>query len=103
MNPVLAKVDSTLSLEVKIPEPCLIALMFKLDHQVRRTFGLEPNSTVKHKTLFRRYWRKLIDQEENQTELADLEAVSAFLHSQVVPVDLQESQELRDSIVMSSR
>ena len=35
MNPVLAKIDSTLSLEVKIPEPCLIALMFKLDHQVR--------------------------------------------------------------------
>ena len=105
MKPVLAKVDSTLSLEVKIPEPCLIALLFKLDHQARRAFGLEPNTTVKHKVLFRKYWRKLIDQEENHTELADMEAVSAFLQSQsqAVPVDLQESQDLRDSMVMSSR
>ena len=103
MTPVLAKIDASLSLEVRVPEPCLIALMFKLDHQVRRTFGLEPNTTVRHKTLFRRYWRKLIDQEEDQTEMADLEAASAFLLSQGVPVDLAEPQGSRDSIAVSSR
>lgn len=61
MTPILAKIGSTLSLEVKAPEPCLIALLFKLDHQARRTFGLEPNTTVRHKTLFQKYWKKLVD------------------------------------------
>lgn len=34
--------------------------------------------------------------------MADMEAVSAFLEAHGVPVDLHESQGLRDSIVVSS-
>ena len=28
--------------------------------------------------MFREYWKKIIDQEENQTELASMDAVSCF-------------------------
>ena len=78
MKPFVARLDTTLSLEVKLPEHCLISLLFKVDHQVRRSFHLEPNTSVKHKMMFREYWKKIIDQEENQTELASMDAVSCF-------------------------
>ena len=28
--------------------------------------------------MFKQYWKKIIDQEENQTEMASMDAVSAF-------------------------
>ena len=78
MKPMLIKMSPTLILDVKAPESCLISLMFKIDHLIRRSFLLKPNTSVDYKTLFKTYWRKLIDQEENQTEQASMEAVSFF-------------------------
>lgn len=78
MKPYLARLDSTLSLDVRLPDQCLIPLLFKIDHLVRSSFHLEPNTGITHKQMFRQYWKKLIDQEEDQTELASMEAVSAF-------------------------
>ena len=56
----------------------MIPLLFKIDHLVRSQLHLEPNTTIRHKEMFRQYWKKIIDQEENQTELASMEAISAF-------------------------
>lgn len=70
--------DPTLSLDVRLPDQCLIPLLFKIDHIVRSSFHLQPNTGVLHKEMFKQYWKKLIDQEEDQTELASMEAVSAF-------------------------
>ena len=63
-----------------MPEHCLIPLLFKIDHLVRSQFHaqLEPNLDIRHKEMFRLYWKKMIDQEDDQTELASMEAVSAF-------------------------
>jgi len=61
MKPFVARLDTTLSLEVKIPEPCLISLLFKIDAYVRKSFHLEPNTTVRHKKMFSEYWKKIID------------------------------------------
>ena len=56
----------------------MIALMFKIDHFTRKSFHLEPNTNVREKQIFDEYWKKIIDQDENQTEAASMDAVSCF-------------------------
>ena len=65
MKPVLARMDSTLSLDVRLPDHSLIPLLFKIDHLVRKSFQLYPNTTIRHKAMFRAYWKKIIDQDAN--------------------------------------
>lgn len=78
MKPVLARLDPTLSLDVRLPDHSLIPLLFKIDHLVRKSFMLHPNTKIRHKQMFKQYWKKIIDQDENQTEKASMDAVSAF-------------------------
>ena len=61
MKPTLARLDTTLSLEVRIPDQCMVPLLFKIDHLVRSQLHLEPNTTIRHKEMFRQYWKKIID------------------------------------------
>ena len=63
LRPVLTRLDTSLSLEVSLPEHCLIPLLFKIDHLVRSQFHaqLEPNLDIRHKEMFRLYWKKMID------------------------------------------
>ena len=61
MKPIVARLDTTLSLEVKIPEHCLVSLLFKIDSQARKSFHLEPNTQIRHKKMFSEYWKKIID------------------------------------------
>lgn len=61
LKPFLARLDPGLSLEARLPDHALIALLFKIDQLVRKSFHLVPNSTVRHKDMWTDYWKKLID------------------------------------------
>ena len=65
MKPTLARLDTTLALDVPIPDHCMVSLLFKIDHLVRKTFNLQPSTIIRHKAMFKQYWKKVIDQEEN--------------------------------------
>jgi hypothetical protein len=56
--------------------------------------------------MFKQYWKKLIDQEEDITELASMEAVSAFAEFDIIHVrpDSREAinKTLRESMVNTS-
>ena len=70
--------DFKLGHETSIPAQCLVPLLFKLDAKVRKSFGRRPNTAVRHKAMFGRYWRKVIDQDCCTTEHASFRPASVW-------------------------
>ena len=106
MRPIVAQMASNLSEDCNIPDACLISLIFKIDQHVRKSFHLQPNITVRCKQLFRDFWKKLIDQEQGQTDTASIPITYFGKHEQsaiaVAERNTDQSDTGDDSVVKLS-